>query len=121
MGDVNEIKQVGDGFFVDTGCPHYVLWEQNLDCADVYNIGKQIRYSPPFEKVGPNVDFVKLEGNNQLSMRTYESGVEDETLSCGTGATASALVAARIHGYSSPITVNVKGGVLNVSFKCSED
>jgi diaminopimelate epimerase len=82
---------------------------------DVYKEGKRIRNTPPFQNKGINVNFVSLERDNEISVRTYERGVEDETLSCGTGVVAAALMAA-IKGHISPITIRTKGGTLQVSF-----
>ena len=118
MHDVAEIQLLADGYFLNTGSPHYIRLVDDLTSLDVRRIGSAIRHSQPFQKIGTNVSFVQLEGNNKLSIRTYERGVEDETLSCGTGVTAAALVAST-KGYTSPIQVSTQGGSLQVSFKAA--
>jgi diaminopimelate epimerase len=93
MKNVNQWEDRGDGIFVlDTGSPHYVRFmEQNIDETDLLDYARSIRYNTEFEKQGINVNIVNITGPNSISMRTYERGVEDETLSCGTGVTASAI------------------------------
>lgn len=115
MHDVIEIKKISEGYWLNTGSPHYVAYEKDLDSLDVYQQGKKIRNSEPFQKEGVNVNFVQRKDDGTLAMRTYERGVEAETLSCGTGATAVALVAS-LEGSTSPVTINAKGGQLQVSF-----
>jgi diaminopimelate epimerase len=84
----------------------------------VLQLGPEIRRHPHFAPKGTNVNFVQLLGPNHIRVRTYERGVEGETLACGTGVTASALIAARLHGFTSPVKVQVQGGdQLEVSFK----
>ncbi|MFC2119417.1 diaminopimelate epimerase, partial [Bacteroidota bacterium] len=107
---------------INTGVPHYVCFRKNINDIDVYSEGKKIRYSDKFTKEGINVNFVNI-GKNALLLRTYERGVEDETLACGTGIVASAIIAS-IHTKSTnnKYTVLVKGGILEVSFsKKTED
>ncbi len=115
LHDVSEIQTLQDGYLLNTGSPHYVTQIDDWRDLDVYKVGKQIRNTPPFQKQGINVNFVSLEKDNKLSVRTYERGVEDETLSCGTGVVAAALMAAT-KGYISPITIHTRGGILQVSF-----
>ncbi len=80
------------GVFINTGVPHFVTLVEDIDRLDVVSLGRSIRFHREFEPSGTNVDFVEIEGN-RVKMRTYERGVETETLSCGTGAVASAVVA----------------------------
>ena len=90
--------------------PHAILFVENPNRIDVECWGEAIRHHPLFRPRGTNVDFVKVRGHRAIEIRTYERGVEGETLSCGTGSTASALVAAKLKGLTSPITVLTKGG-----------
>ena len=115
LNDVPRVQTLEEDYWVNTGSPHYVKLVNDLEGLDVHKAGQEIRHSAPFQKEGINVNFVRLEGESKLSMRTYERGVEGETLSCGTGATAAALVAAT-KGHKSPITIHTQGGTLRVSF-----
>ena len=90
--------------------PHAILFVENPDRIDVDCWGESIRNHRLFRPRGTNVDFVKVRGKCSIGIRTYERGVEGETLACGTGSTASALVAAKLKGLPSPITVLTKGG-----------
>ncbi|MCK9594235.1 MAG: diaminopimelate epimerase [Candidatus Omnitrophica bacterium] len=80
--------------FINTGVPHTVIFVQDLDNIAVAQLGRQIRYHKDFAPAGTNVDFVEIEDKDSIRIRTYERGVEGETLACGTGATAAALVTA---------------------------
>lgn len=115
LNDIAEVKTLPEGYWLDTGSPHYVTWVKDLASLDVYNEGQKIRNSTPFQKEGVNVNFVQRKEDGMLAMRTYERGVEDETLSCGTGAAAVALVAS-LAGNTSPIAISAQGGILQVSF-----
>jgi len=104
--------------FVNTGVPHAVLFVPDADKAMVREMGPELRRHPHFGPRGANVNFVQVLGPSRIRVRTFERGVEGETLACGTGVTASALIASRIHGFGSPIKVRVQGGdELEVSFK----
>jgi len=103
---------------LNTGVPHAVLFVPDADKAMVQNLGSEIRYHKHFAPKGTNANFVQVLGPNQIRVRTYERGVEGETLACGTGVTAAALISARVHGFSSPVKVQVQGGdTLEVSFR----
>lgn len=103
---------------LNTGVPHAVLFVPDADQAMVQNLGAQIRYHEHFKPRGTNVNFVQLLGPQSIRVRTYERGVEGETLACGTGVTASAIIAARLNGFTSPVKVKVQGGdLLEVSFR----
>jgi diaminopimelate epimerase len=98
------------------------MFVPDADKAMVQNLGAEIRYHRHFAPRGTNANFVQILGPNQIRVRTYERGVEGETLACGTGVTASALIAAKLHGFSSPVTVKVQGGdTLQVSFREEAD
>ena len=102
---------------INTGVPHAILFVDDADMAMVRPTGAEVRHHPHFAPKGTNVNFVQRLGGNSIRVRTYERGVENETLACGTGVTASALVAARTHQLTSPVKVQVQGGdILEVSF-----
>ncbi len=103
---------------VNTGVPHAVLFVPDADQAMVQEWGQEIRRHQHFAPRGTNVNFVQRLGPGSIRVRTYERGVEGETLACGTGVTASALITARLHQLSSPVKVQVQGGDhLEVGFK----
>jgi len=103
---------------LNTGVPHAVIFVPDADKAMVQQLGAEIRHHPHFAPKGTNVNFAQVLGPNHIRVRTYERGVEGETLACGTGVTASALIAARVHGFKPPVNVTVQGGdMLEVSFK----
>jgi len=104
-----------EGGFIDTGVPHYVVFVQDVEKVDVDNLGSFYRNHDTFVQ-GTNVNFVQLLGKSRIRVRTYERGVEEETLSCGTGCVASSLIASNHHGYTSPVTVLAHGGRLTVQF-----
>jgi len=106
--------------FIDTGVPHAVVFSEGLDKIEVLNLGRQIRYHRYFSPRGTNVDFVEALNRNSIKVRTYERGVEDETLACGTGSVASALVFALKCDLNNTVNVHTKSGeVLKVYFKRS--
>jgi len=107
--------------FVNTGVPHVIHFTDDLDKIDVKDIGSHIRRHGEFAPEGTNADFVKIAGKNSISIRTYERGVEDETLACGTGAVASAIIASEAEKMASPVTVHTRGGEkLKVYFEMIE-
>jgi len=104
--------------FVNTGVPHVVIPVAKIDDADVQRDGAAIRHHKMFSPNGTNVNFIERHGPNKIAIRTYERGVEDETLACGTGIVASALIFAASEKSSSPITVLARGGdELQVGFE----
>lgn len=117
MTDVAEIRMVGDAYLLDTGSPHYVLPVAGLGAYPVVEEGRRIRYSDAFAKNGVNVNFVEPEGEGYY-VRTYERGVENETLACGTGATAVALAMAWRNGLEGvrETPIRVEGGNLTIRF-----
>jgi len=103
---------------INTGVPHAVLFVEDLEGLDIVPIGKAIRFHSHFSPGGTNANFIRIDKGSQLSIRTYERGVEDETLACGTGAVASALVAAFKGLVKSPVSIKTRGGeVLSVHFE----
>jgi diaminopimelate epimerase len=98
------------GHFIDTGSPHFVIESTDLESTDVFRVGREIRRHPLFAPEGCNVNFVSRQVDDVLSIRTYERGVESETLACGTGSVASAIVYALQYGLKSPVTLNVRSG-----------
>nr|WP_103328021.1 diaminopimelate epimerase [Bacteroidetes bacterium endosymbiont of Geopemphigus sp.] len=118
MKDVFTIESHPEHIFVNTGSPHHVIFTENIDQIDVTREGGAIRYGAPYFDEGANVNFVKLLDDESLGIRTYERGVEDETLSCGTGVTAAALAAYRLGRIkTNAIKVYSLGGVLSVNFQ----
>lgn len=102
---------------LNTGVPHAVLFVPDADKAMVQSLGNEIRFHKHFAPKGTNVNFAQVLGPNHIRVRTYERGVEGETLACGTGVSASALISARVHGFTSPVKVQVQSGdTLRVSF-----
>ncbi|MEX1119243.1 MAG: diaminopimelate epimerase [Terrimicrobiaceae bacterium] len=103
--------------FVNTGVPHAVVFVEDLNHVDVQAEGAAARYHEVFAPKGTNVNFVSVESPGHLAIRTYERGVEGETLACGTGVVASALIHAKSHAVGSPVSVQVRGGdILTVTF-----
>lgn len=119
MNDVREIKTKPNAIFLDTGSPHHVQLVEKLQALNVYDEGKKLRYGLYGEK-GSNINFVEETDDGLFSIRTYERGVENETLSCGTGVTAVAI--AMHHAQktqSNSIKVKTLGGELKVTFNKS--
>lgn len=117
MSNVGQIDTTPAYSFTNTGSPHVVLFVDDLANHDVVGIGQKIRYSDAFAPTGTNVNFMQLEPDGTLFVRTYERGVEGETYSCGTGVTAAALVANRQLGMASPVSIRTLGGELRVAFE----
>jgi diaminopimelate epimerase len=124
MSDVKAVEKNIEGevtfFVLDTGSPHYVEMVDNVNGVDVVALGQMIRYNERFKQVGINVNFVAQQ-ENQLFVRTYERGVENETFSCGTGVTASALIAGIDKLGAQTIQIETLGGKLAVSFNNKGD
>lgn len=109
---------VHDLHLIDTGVPHVVVLTKNLSQTDVDRLGKDLRKHGAFAPRGTNVNFISIGPGASIEIRTYERGVEAETLACGTGSTAAALVAAALKGLKSPVMVRTRGGeTLKVTFK----
>lgn len=111
-------EQHEDYYFLNNGSPHHIIFVESAEITPVAKEGAEIRYSDKYNPQGTNVNFVEIKNEHEVFVRTYERGVEDETLSCGTGITASCLASAD-KGLSSPIAVQSKGGNLEVRFEKS--
>lgn len=102
---------------LNTGVPHVVVFVEDLEAVDVRKLGAALRYHPRFAPRGTNANFVGRIDPQTIAIRTYERGVEDETLACGTGMVACALIAHELSGSASPVRVQVRGGdTLEVAF-----
>jgi diaminopimelate epimerase len=120
MGNVSRYKLVDDNYFIDTGSPHYVVFCDDADKINVFEEGKRIRWSDKFAPGGTNVNFVQV-FDKELYIRTFERGVEDETLACGTGVTASAIVSVLKGHFDRPsVNVRTRGGTLKVEFDIND-
>lgn len=117
MNDVDEVKYDRDNYILNTGSPHFITMNADVMNLDVFKKGREIRYSEPFKEQGINVNFVQqTEEPDKIIVRTYERGVEDETLSCGTGVTASAIVCHHNDNGFNRVEVQTKGGALSVEY-----
>ena len=122
MINVDDVETNVDHYFLDTGSPHYVEFRKDINNIEIVEEARKIRYNERFKSEGTNVNFVEIQ-ENVLQVRTYERGVENETLSCGTGVTAVAI-AAHQHGINTPnntYQLDVEGGRLKVSFDHEND
>ena len=117
MRDVYEVKHInGSDYILNTGSPHYVKMVNDVEKIDVFKNGRTIRNSEPFAKEGINVNFVEHKDDDEIYVRTYERGVENDTLSCGTGVTAAALACYHNETGYNDVVVMTKGGKLNVVY-----
>ena len=117
MLDVETIEKHENHVFLDTGSPHHVQFETQIEDFDIKSKGANIRYAEPYNAFGSNVNFVKKLSDTTFRVRTYERGVEDETLSCGTGVTAVAIAMHYIgETEKNHVILNVEGGELQVCF-----
>lgn len=122
MQNVTNIQTQPSHTFLNTGSPHHVQLSENLSNLDVKKVGAQVRYSKLYGEAGSNINFVSKITDDLFKVRTYERGVEDETLSCGTGVTAVALAAHYNHWTQKTlIKLEVEGGDLSVSFDKTEN
>ncbi len=113
--DVSDLVSAKNSFYLNTGVPHCVYELEDISTIDLPKLGAHVRYDARFPK-GSNANFYQIESPGKIKMRTYERGVEGETESCGTGATAAALALAMNKKWPSPIEVEVLGGKLVISF-----
>jgi diaminopimelate epimerase len=121
MIDVKNVEQGNDYWLLDTGSPHFVVFVEDIDDIDVYENGREIRFSERFRAAGVNVNFVEILPSGELFVATYERGVEAETLACGTGVTAAALAYFLKTGSSQNVGIKTKGGNLGVRFRHQAD
>lgn len=123
LQDVSTIEEYKDHIYLNTGSPHHIIFSEEIDNLDVKAKGSKVRFSVPYaEKGGTNVNFVQQVNKNEFKVRTYERGVEDETLSCGTGVTAVAI-AVNFSGKTNSETIKLitPGGELIVSFEKNKE
>lgn len=119
MQNVSYVKPLENAYELNTGSPHYVSFEKNIDKIDIVPTARSIRYNETYKAEGINVNFAEIVGPNALKVRTYERGVEDETLSCGTGVTACAIaysIAVGLNEGGHTIDISTPGGHLKVKF-----
>lgn len=117
MGDVKKVDLKGEDYFVDTGSPHYISYVDDVFSTDVFSEGQKIRNREEYKEQGTNVNFVSII-DNDLAVRTYERGVEDETLSCGTGVTAAAIsFVYRNKEERELVKVKTRGGELRIALR----
>ncbi len=122
MQDVHDVKYDDGHFILNTGSPHFIEFCDDVMDVDVYKKGRERRNSPAFKEDGINVNFVQhTDEPDEIIVRTYERGVENETFSCGTGVTAAAIVSAHNENGYNNVVVKTKGGILNVEFDKIED
>ncbi len=121
MKDVSDIETFETHSFLDTGSPHHVELVNDLKDYDVKFHGERIRYGAPYNETGSNINFVNQISDNKFAVRTYERGVEDETLSCGTGVTAVAIAMHKSGATTSQdVTLQTEGGELKIAFDVSD-
>ena len=123
FNDISIIKENEYGIYINSGSPHLLIFEKNIEDLNVKDLGSAIRHSKKFIKEGVNVNFIEHIKENRFKLRTYERGVEDETLSCGSGAVAAAISAhykGLVENYSE-ILIQTLGGSLKVDFKYEKE
>lgn len=121
MRDITTIKNCINGFWLDSGSPHYVELVDDLKKIDIMRQGATRRYNPQLGRGGSNVNFVKIADDNKIEVRTYERGVEAETLSCGTGVVASVIAVNHTKNHDfTEYKIKTEGGLLKVSFTKQE-
>ncbi len=122
MIDVDFVLEKNNYLFLNTGSPHHISFHDSIDNLDVKELGSKIRYGKPYFKKGTNVNFVEQVDDNVFKVRTYERGVEDETLACGTGVTAVAIAAYQVNKTTqNHVYLQTLGGMLEVNFEQNED
>ena len=120
MTTIKNIQKFDNEWFLDTGSPHAVKIVKDINAVNVALEGKKLRFDQRFGKNGTNVNFIEV-NNSEIDIRTYERGVEEETLACGTGAVASAIIAHQNNPKTSTYSIKALGGNLVVSFEKIQD
>lgn len=120
MIDVDQVELTDNYTFLNTGSPHYVQFHPSVDELNIVDLGSKARYAEQFKPDGTNANFVHFMKDNHIKVRTYERGVEDETLACGTGVVASAISAHIKHPNFNNFEVDVLGGHLRVHFETKD-
>ena len=121
MKDVDHVEEHSSYVLLNTGSPHFIKFANDVANIDVVETGREIRHSKAFAKEGVNVNFVETLDEDSIFVRTYERGVEDETLSCGTGVTAAALMSAHNENGFNRVEVRTPGGHLSVEYNKIDD
>ncbi|MGC9471172.1 MAG: diaminopimelate epimerase [Bacteroidales bacterium] len=122
MNDVVRVEPCLNGYYLDTGSPHYVEFVTDVSRLNVTEAGQKIRHHEAFKPAGTNVNFAEIMGPGKLYVRTFERGVEAETLSCGTGVTASAISSVFYTGHRNRnFTIETRGGRLKISFSVNRE
>ncbi len=121
MQDVDKVEEHGGHAILNTGSPHYVKFDTDVRNKNIIEEAREIRYNNTFKEEGINVNFVETISSYEIYVRTYERGVEDETLSCGTGVTAAALMSAHNDVGFNEVEVLTNGGKLSVEFNKVSD
>ncbi len=121
MQDVNKVEKHSSYLILNTGSPHFIKFTTDIMNVDVVETGREIRYSQAFAAEGINVNFVETLDQDSIYVRTYERGVENETLSCGTGVTAAALLSAHNDNGFNRVEIKTPGGRLSVEFNKIDD
>lgn len=121
MLPVEKVDKINDDYFLDTGSPHYIHLLNESEELDIVDFGRKIRYSEKYKEQGVNVNTIRTISENFIMVETYERGVEDETLSCGTGVTACALLVMSQNKNLNQIDVETKGGMLIVEAEKKEN
>ena len=116
LKDITTVEFLGEDIFIFNGSPHYLSFRSGVSDLNVYDLAQEIRYSDRFKKNGTNVNFVEVLSTHEILNRTYERGVENETLSCGTGVVA-ASIGSSYHQVQSPVHVKTPGGNLTIEFE----
>ncbi|WP_057937020.1 diaminopimelate epimerase [Algoriphagus resistens] len=116
MGDVDRVETKNEDYFVNTGSPHHIRFVDNIQDYPIFAEGKKVRYDQEYAPSGTNVNFVEKVGDDEIYVRTYERGVEDETLSCGTGVTAAAIAFGKDQEKAT-VKIQTLGGQLSVKFQ----